>query len=599
MANQFVNLPALAANGAGAAVDISTFGAIKTIVVQGVWAAPNKAPTVNIEINNDSVPNGSWAPACPSIRGTGIVTFSSAARWMRVRVSGYRGGQAPDVNLGGTDDGADFATLTVPAGNGVGAAVDVTSLGLLKTLVVNNRFSGAIILELCEDAAGVNWAQWSSMQAPGAMTNIAAAYWARLKRVGIPANDPYGTPLATLGGANPTPGGGGGSAVFTTLTVQELRFLPSISPAALAAGATNDYGPAGFSTTTRVRQATNVAGSTLNGLVAQNDGDLRIIENIGTGTLTIANEAGASAAANRFTCPGGTDLVISSGGAVQAIYDGTTARWLLVAAVGTSVTPSFSELTLTPPISPAALAAGTTNDYGPAGLATSSVVRLTTDAGGSTLSGLVAQGDGDIRILENLGPGTLTLTNAGGGSAAANRFALPGASSSIVRAGGAIVVIYDVATTSWRQLAMGSGGAEILNTLLVNTTITSDGELVSYQTKFTGYLARNGGTTPAALAAGETNDYDITAVLIGANRIRQATDAANSALSGMVSIGINGAEWILVNLGPGTLTLEHEDVSSAAANRFSLEGAANRVIGVNGAVIITYDSVLARWLCIG
>lgn len=76
-------------------------------------------------------------------------------------------------------------------------------------------------------------------------------------------------------------------------------------------------------------------------------------------------------------------------------------------------------------VSPAALAAGTTNDYAPAGLATANVLRITTDASGSTLSGLTAQALGTSIILLNLGPGDLILQDEGGGSLPANRFAMP------------------------------------------------------------------------------------------------------------------------------------------------------------------------------
>jgi hypothetical protein len=476
MANQFVNLPALAANGVGAAVDVSSFGALKTIVVQGSWPSPLKAPTINIEMNNDSVPTGSWAPVV-TFRGSGVITISIAARWMRVRTSAYKGGAAPDVNMGGSDDGALFAALVVPAGNGVGAAVDVSTLASLKTLQIGNRFSGSIILELSEDAGGTNWAEWAAVQAPGQASNIAVANWARIKRVGVPANDPYGVPIATLGGVDPTSSSGGGPGVFTSLTVQELRFTPQITPAALAAGATNDYGPANFDTTSVMRQATDAGGSTLNGLVAQNPGDIRIIENLGPGPLTLANEAGASAAANRITLPGAKPATVPAGGSFIVGYDGTTARWHL--------------------------------------------------------------------------------------------------------------------------LAEGSGGALVASTLSVDTTFTGDGVNTLYQTKIQGYLALNGAITPAVLPAGATNDYDLNPALSTGNRIRQATNAANSVLTGMVSNGINGGIWLLINLGTGTLTLKNEDAGSAAGNRFSLAGGVDRVIGSHGSVFITYDTVLARWSVVG
>ena len=225
MANTFLNLPAPAGNGAGAAVDVSSMGALKSIVVQGVWPKPQKTPTVNIEMNNAAVAtDGSWAPVC-TFYGTGIQTVQIAARWMRARVSNYNAGAAPAVNVGGVDDGSVFAELIAPAGNGLGAAVDISALPALKTLQIGGRFSGSIILELSEDAGGTRWAQWEAMQAPGQQTQIAVAYWARLKRVGVPSNDPYGVPVINLGAALPGSGGDG-----TGVNVQDDG-TPVVTPA--------------------------------------------------------------------------------------------------------------------------------------------------------------------------------------------------------------------------------------------------------------------------------------------------------------------------------------------------------------------------------
>lgn len=576
MGNTFLNLPAPVGNGAGAAVDVSGMGAIKTVVVQGSWAVPLKRPTVTIEINNAAVStDGSWAPVCPSFRGTGIQTFATAARWMRQRVSNWNGGAAPAVNVGSSDDGATFASLPVPSANGVGAAVDVSALPLLKTLQLGGRFSGSVILELAEDAAGTKWAAWQAMQAPGAQNQEATGYWARIKRVGVPTVDPYDPPVANLGASNPVPDSGGGSGSFTHLAVQDLEITPALTPAALVAGDNNDYDPLGFSTHTRIRVTPDAANSTITGMAAQADGEVRIIEVLsGGGTLTLSNQNAASGAANRFACPGGSDLVITGNGAAICVYDATTGRWRVDAVSGLSASSStFQALAITPAISPAALAAGNTDNYAPVGFATTTRVRVSADAAGSTLTGLSAQTDGAVRILENIG-GPLTLAHQNGGSLAANQFTCPQTSDLVIAPNGAAICVYDATSTKWRVDAVSG---DLLNAIMQSLALTP-------------------ALVPAALAAGNTNDY-APANLATTTRIRQATNAGGSTLTGLVAQG-SGALRLIQNLGGGTLTFANENAGSAAPNRFTCPNG-NVVIASGGAALWMYDATSARWVLVG
>lgn len=209
MANIFTNLPRpAAANGSGAAVDTSGCGADKYIIVDGSWTLPDRPPTVTIEINNDSVPNGTWAPLC-SFVGNGKKAIQCAARWMRATVSNYRGGTNPLINFGSTDDPATFVTPAVPAADGVGAATDITALPEIKTITIGDTFTGAVILEYSEDAGGVDWAELPAMWAPGTMTFPLIANWIRVRRQGIPAAATPGTPIVNLGGVAPSGGSGG------------------------------------------------------------------------------------------------------------------------------------------------------------------------------------------------------------------------------------------------------------------------------------------------------------------------------------------------------------------------------------------------------
>lgn len=193
MANQFVNLPAPAGNGDGAAVDVSSFGALKTIVCGG-----NARAQITVEVNNAVVStDGSWV-AVAGFQNTGAATIRVAARWMRMRVSNYNPyvGGTPQVDIGGTDSGTLFQTLIAPAGDGAGASVNVSALGLYKSVQVGGAFRGTLIVEVSED--GVQWAQPFSFQTPGVQSAVIAADFMRVRRVGVPDVAP-GLPIINIG----------------------------------------------------------------------------------------------------------------------------------------------------------------------------------------------------------------------------------------------------------------------------------------------------------------------------------------------------------------------------------------------------------------
>jgi hypothetical protein len=104
-------------------------------------------------------------------------------------------------------------------------------------------------------------------------------------------------------------------------------------------------------------------------------------------------------------------------------------------------------------ITPAALAAGSTNDWNPTGIGQAQVINVTPDAAGSTLTGLVAQAGSRVIVLINQGTGTLTLTHNDAGSAAANRFFLPSAVSLGIVQNSAVMLWYDAAAGHWHALS--------------------------------------------------------------------------------------------------------------------------------------------------
>lgn len=208
MANLFFNIPVPAANGSGAPVDVSTAGASKTISVTGPFVA-----SVTIEFTNEVVPT-QWAPLVTFNVPDGIV-MNAAARWIRATVENYKSG-TPECDIGTDDAGTTFATLVAPVGNGVGAAVDVSLLPIIKTVTVGGPFRGNVQIEISEDGI-TGWSQLGfGFNNPGAQTEQLTARWMRVVRTGVPLIDP-GLPLVNVGGCPiGTPGGSSGASVMSS-----------------------------------------------------------------------------------------------------------------------------------------------------------------------------------------------------------------------------------------------------------------------------------------------------------------------------------------------------------------------------------------------
>lgn len=198
MANVFLNLPTTAANGAGTAIDVSSMGATKTIVYAPTDSTVGQ-PFITIEISNDTAGN-EWSELY-QFKAPGEYTVNVACHRMRATTSNYRAGSAAAVDVGASDDGALFAELVAPAGNGNGAAVDVSALGILKTIQVTDSFLGTLNIEVSEDG-GTSWAEIASfVNAGGIKTLVIASEFMRVKRANVPTVNP-GLPTIWIGGAD-------------------------------------------------------------------------------------------------------------------------------------------------------------------------------------------------------------------------------------------------------------------------------------------------------------------------------------------------------------------------------------------------------------
>jgi len=212
MANLYLDLPAPAANAAGAAIDVTTLGATKTIVVEGNGTIFE--PFVVIEVSNDDA-NLIWTPLV-QFRGAGEKTVNVACRFMRAVTTNYTQGGAPTVSVGSTDIGTQAAELVAPAGNGAGAGVDISALGDFTTVQVSGIYKGACNLEVSNDGE-TSWAQVAGMSfiSNGGISKIISAVivgeFLRVVRTGIQAGEASpGLPIVDVCGSEAAGSGGGG-----------------------------------------------------------------------------------------------------------------------------------------------------------------------------------------------------------------------------------------------------------------------------------------------------------------------------------------------------------------------------------------------------
>jgi phage baseplate assembly protein gpV len=200
MPNLYVNLPTPVGNGVGAAVDVSAFGKFKTIVVGNAVAAPFDQ-TVTIEVSQNA--GFDFAPII-SFTEVGKKTIATAAQFMRLRVSGFVSGSA-DVEVGANNNAGMFASLPVPAGNGVGAPVATTDFGRFKSVIVANpvgaTFSGSVHVEASED--GVVFTDCLSFTKDDIQHKSFYAAFVRVRRSGFDPDRP-GLPVVDLGAVNDT-----------------------------------------------------------------------------------------------------------------------------------------------------------------------------------------------------------------------------------------------------------------------------------------------------------------------------------------------------------------------------------------------------------
>jgi len=198
------------------------------------------------------------------------------------------------------------------------------------------------------------------------------------------------------------------------------------------------------------------------------------------------------------------------------------------------------------------------NNYNPTGLATASILRLTSDAS-RNVTGLAGGADGRLLIIYNVGSNDIVLIDESSSSDADKRFALPSDSLTLQIDHG-ILLQYDSTVSRWR------------------TAETP---------------ALTGVINPSQLVA-NTNDWNPTG-LAGATHIQLSTDASRD-LTGIVG-GYSGRILILYNIGTNPIVLKNESGSSSATNRFNM--VADVIVLQNEMAIFRYGTTFNRWRYVG
>ena len=160
------------------------------------------------------------------------------------------------------------------------------------------------------------------------------------------------------------------------------------------------------------------------------------------------------------------DSIIVSGGTTGQILTRDTAQadgWVWSAAPGLPASVASLDignldvtqtLELSGVLTPPQIAANQ-NNYAPTGLATATVLRLSTDASRS-LTGLQAGGSGRTLYLHNIGANDLVLVNDSASSTAGNRFAV--GSDLTITTNRVAVLQYDLLSARWRAVSGAGGG---------------------------------------------------------------------------------------------------------------------------------------------
>lgn len=181
MANIFADIPVPAADGTGAAVDVSAFGKVRTLTADGDF----DGGAVTFEISNDA---GATFVPWVTVTANAKRVLDIAAQFVRARLAGSNGATAVNADIGANDDGVQLANLPAPAADGLGASIDVSALGTFNTVIVTGDFTGVLNVQVSED--NVDFEDCMTFVGPGEQSKEFTANFMRVQRVGSTVGAP-------------------------------------------------------------------------------------------------------------------------------------------------------------------------------------------------------------------------------------------------------------------------------------------------------------------------------------------------------------------------------------------------------------------------
>lgn len=199
-----------------------------------------------------------------------------------------------------------FVSLPALAGNGPGAAVDVSAFGTAKTITVEGS-AGFIGIEISNDAGHANWTPIAQFRSNGVQLVEVACHWMPTGAAST-VTGPAGT-----AGATGSTGATGISGVGTVHVDASTIFGDGSVGLPLNAKALS-------SVAGRVDTASGIGGLTI---VAQSAGGLTMTSNSGA---MLISTAGATGPAEPITINGSGAVTIEGGGVVQLGNSGTTTQ---------------------------------------------------------------------------------------------------------------------------------------------------------------------------------------------------------------------------------------------------------------------------------
>jgi hypothetical protein len=229
-------------------------------------------------------------------------------------------------------------------------------------------------------------------------------------------------------------------------TVQVLR-LPQGT--VTTSGVQNNY--AGFAQRTgwRCNSANDLVLTGIDHTAPLNqvtEGKLLLLENVSQSSqLVLKHNDPGSVSQSRIITPDGNDYRVYPGFSAWLKYDGTSQRWRVIAPPSSNQLVA-RQITVYP--------GETENDY--AGFSGYSGARLLPVAGGSTITGIKAEPDGTLLLVENVGSDPFHVTHEDSNSQAANRCWTPDDNKLTIPYQGLLLAKYDGTNSRWRVWPVGS-----------------------------------------------------------------------------------------------------------------------------------------------